>query len=72
MLGLRSQENESIGSKRRTVHIRGTACIKVLGQRKHVPLGKLQVFQCMGVGEAVKDGPGKTGSPRPLNFSLRN
>lgn len=65
MLGLRSQENESIGSKGRTIQAGGTACVKVLGQRKHVPLGKLKVFQCMGVREAVKDGPGKRISKAP-------
>lgn len=46
VLGLKSQENESVGSKR-TIQAVGTACVKVVGQRKHVPLGKLKVFQCI-------------------------
>ena len=39
VLGLKSQENESVGSKR-TIQAVETACVKVVGQRKHVPLGK--------------------------------
>lgn len=58
-LGLRNQQNESIWNKRRTIQAGGTACVKVLGQVKHVSLGKLKVFQCVEVGEAVRDGPGK-------------